>query len=518
MSFFATASASATVGGSATATATGTGTTLQDAINSANSSAVQAAITAANSLLNTGEDFANLYSTETFPKQVNHKEWVPIAGTDTPDFTVNQSDNTQLICNNAGLWQIILQYQMVYTQPVTISEGNNCLLSGWLNVNGIDVEYTDGTGYLNRIKTKNVLSILISRYFEQGDVIKFGVMSSSLDGVTYVNCQSYTDESGINAPSAIFTAIKAKNFFKNYSVINTPSTININQYVPFSFKETFNWDYATSDNTTIICKNPGYWTFTTQYQMVNVVAASQGSYSKVSGWFNVNGVDVPGSDAASYISLANGKTIFIIGFALYFNAGDKVKIGIRSSNSSTDGILHTLCKSYTDNSNVIAPSVLVNAVKTTDVTNLFSTLTCPVNVNNNEYVPITDDDRTDCWAIDSSDNTKIVCVKPGKWQFIVQYQMVNLIPQTSGAECEICGWLNVNGVDIENSDATGYVARTTALNILTIAFVNNYVVGDVVKFGVRSSSNNGTLNAVCQGFTDTTGIYAPSVIITASEV
>lgn len=528
MKFFARTSASArataTASSSATATATGTGSgyTLAEAKAAANyaanSAANSAAIKAANSVFFYGTHYANIYSNDTFPKQVNLKEWVPLSGIDTPDFTIDSKDNTKLICNSAGMWQIVIQYQMVYTQPTTISEGNSCLLSGWVNVNGVDVPYSDGTGYLNRVGTKNVLSIIASRYFEVNDVIKFGVLSTSLDGTLYVNCQSYIDKSGVNAPSAIFTAVKADNLFQNFSLLTTPSTLNQNQYAPFSFTDTFNWYYDSDSKDTIVCKNAGYWTFTAQYQMVNLAAASQGSYAAVSGWFNVNDVDVPNSDASSYISLANGKTVFILGYAQYFNAGDRVKIGVRSSNDSLDATLHTVCKSYTNATGVVAPSLLVTAVKSPRVINIFSTRVCPELVNRNEYVPLTDIDSRDFWDIDLLDNNKLICKKTGKWQFLVKYQMVNVNPVTSGEDSEICGWLNINGVDVENSDATGYVARKTALNILTVAFAGDYNAGDVLKFGVRSSSTNNALNAVCEGFLDTTGVYAPSVIITATGI
>jgi hypothetical protein len=518
MTVFASASATATASVGATATATASGNTLDEAIASANVAANEAAISAANSLIYNGEDYANFYSIQTIPKQVNNKEWVPLDGIDTTDFTIDKTDSTKLICNNAGIWNILIQYQLVYTQDVTIQEGNNCLLSGWVNINGADVDYSGGTGYVNRVGSKNVLTLNLNRYLEAGDVIRFGVISQSLDGQTYVKCESYIDESGVSAPSVIFSAIKCLNYFQNYSLLPTPSTINVNQYVPFSFSESFNWSYDPNDNTIIECKNAGNWTFIAQYQMVNVVGASRGDYAQVAGWFNINGVDVPNSDAAAYIALANGKYNFIIGYAQYFNLGDKVKIGIRSSNSSSDNILHTLCDSFIDSVEVVNPSVVVSAVKTSNVSNLFTTVTCPKTVNNNEYIPITNIDNTDSWNIDNSDNTKIICVKPGKWQFVIQYQLVNLIPQSNGKDTIISGWININGTDVEYSDATGYSARPGALHILTVGYVSNFVEGDVIRIGVRSSSTNGTLNAVCGGFVDTTGIYAPSVIITASEI
>ena len=147
--------------------------------------------------------------------------------------------------------------------------------------------------------------------------------------------------------------------------------------------------------------------------------------------------------------------------------------------------------------------------------NTISKIQSPSLPNVNEYIHLSEVDTPD-WTIDPKDNTKYVCQNPGAWQILTQYQMVNIIPTTSsGVEAQIAGWFNVNGVDIPNSDATGCVPNKNGKNVLAIAYNNYFNKGDYVKFGIRSISSDGNLNAVVQGYVDATGIYAPSVIISA---
>lgn len=512
----ATATVSATSSGSASGT--GTGNTLDEANIAANNAAIVSANIAANNALTPYKGYSNFLTFSTVPKNVNTNEYVPIEDIDTNDFVINPNDNTSLICSNPGNWEIAIQYQMVYLGTTTIQEGTNCLLSGWINVNGIDEQYSDSTGYLNRVNTKNLITIVNSRYFESGDIIKFGIRSSSEDGSFNVNCQTYMDFSGVSSTAVCFTAIKALNHFECIGLENTPITVNTNQYVPLAFNNlSDNWDYDPDDNTTIICKNAGRWEFTSQYQMVNIRAAAQGSYAQVSGWFNVNGVDIPNSNSTSYISLANGKEVFIIGYAQIFIVGDKIKFGIRASNDATQATLNTICSSFLDTTGVISSSVFVSCLKARNIANVYSTLDCPKIVNTNEYIPLTNLVGTSTWAIDPIDNTKFICIRPRTWRFIVQLQMVNQIPVEDGINAQICTWFNVNGVNIENTDSTGYVARKGSLNILTACYCQYFNVGDIIKFGIRSTSDNGTLNAICQSFTDTTGVYNTSVTITAAS-
>ena len=148
--------------------------------------------------------------------------------------------------------------------------------------------------------------------------------------------------------------------------------------------------------------------------------------------------------------------------------------------------------------------------------NVFSTVTAPALVNNNEYVPITNID-TKSWKING--NT-LVCCKPGSWQFTSQYQLFTLNSVDSGTSATIEGWFNLNGKNIANSAASGYASKKDGSIVLTICHSGKFKKGDKIKFGIRSVStqNPPVLNIVCKGYLTTSGVYAPSLIVTAIKI
>ena len=148
--------------------------------------------------------------------------------------------------------------------------------------------------------------------------------------------------------------------------------------------------------------------------------------------------------------------------------------------------------------------------------NAYSTVTSPSLVNTNEFIPITNIDNKS-WKI-SGDSLK--CCKSGSWQFTSQYQLFTLNSIDSGTSATMEGWFNLNGKNISDSAATGYASKKDGSIVLTICYAGKFKKGDKIRFGVRSVSiqNPPVLNIVCKGYLTTSGVYAPSLIVTVSKI
>ena len=150
--------------------------------------------------------YANAFSTLTAPTKANVNEYFPINNIDTSDWKL---DGDRLYCKNPGTWNIILQYQLVGLQ-LTMDEFKvkNYLLSGFINKNGIDVEFSSATG-VTIPNIKNVLTISYTDHFNCNDYFKIGIHSSTIDGVINdkpnIICDSYIGISGLIDPSIIAT-------------------------------------------------------------------------------------------------------------------------------------------------------------------------------------------------------------------------------------------------------------------------------------------------------------------------
>jgi len=146
--------------------------------------------------------------------------------------------------------------------------------------------------------------------------------------------------------------------------------------------------------------------------------------------------------------------------------------------------------------------------------NPYSTTTSPSKVNTNEYIKI-DAIDTPSWVI-GSDPHELICVENGKWNILVQYQLVAL----KDGKATLNGFFNVNGVDVPDSDSEQDSSYAGEASVLVIGYSTYYNKGDKVKFGVRSSNPDGSseLRLVVKDIKESTGINAPSVIITASRL
>ena len=151
--------------------------------------------------------------------------------------------------------------------------------------------------------------------------------------------------------------------------------------------------------------------------------------------------------------------------------------------------------------------------------NPYSVEQIPKKANKNEYVPFLEKSfTTEDLALDPKDNTKIVCVNEGKWSFAVQYQLVGLKNVDKARYGTINGWIALNGIDIPNSDASASVVDKEGSNVLVISLTGDIKKGDVIQFGVRSTSKCKKPNTVCKGFIPETRVFAPSVILTFGKL
>lgn len=156
-----------------------------------------------------GEGYANVFSTVKIPSKSNVNQFMVIDNIDTSDWKLN---GTHVHCRNPGVWNIILQYQMVNVSTVADSI-KNCYLSGFVNINGSNVPYSSATGYVARVGSKNVLTIAFTHKFKCNDYFKVGIRSDNNDldpNKLNVVCQSYVGITDILDPSIIITMTKTK--------------------------------------------------------------------------------------------------------------------------------------------------------------------------------------------------------------------------------------------------------------------------------------------------------------------
>ena len=143
------------------------------------------------------------------------------------------------------------------------------------------------------------------------------------------------------------------------SDLQSPSALNTKEYLILSSVDSPSWVIG-SDPHEFICAEAGKWGILSQYQLIGVASG----VGTLNGWFNVNGVDVPNSDAENVTTGINENNVLPIELAQYFNVGDKVKFGISSSNTDGSSTLRTVCKTTNNSpSGVSTPAVIVTATR-----------------------------------------------------------------------------------------------------------------------------------------------------------
>ena len=306
------------------------------------------------------------------------------------------------------------------------------------------------------------------------------------------------------------------NYANVYSSNNGPLKANVNELVVFTNTDTTDFQISGSR---LICKNAGTWTFVSQYQLYSNITSTEYAKAILDGWFLLNGSAIPGSDASSSTAILSGTNVLVIESVLELNVDDYVELGIRCSsyNSKVDVEVKDILDQY----EIGTPSVILSLLKIVNVpsefkdyANFYSTLTYPKNVNENEYLTITNVDTPDF----TLDVDKIICNNPGIWSIMSQYQMYCLNSSTIGQNAQIDVWANVNGIDIRFSNASANVVLKGQTNVICLSGNLLFNKGDYIKIGIRSSSLDGILNTQCIGWTSSSGVYVPSIIGTAHKV
>ena len=152
------------------------------------------------------QNFCNPFTVAAAPTRPNENQFVPWSKVDTTDWEISESDTNALVCKNPGIWNIIIQYQLLGRRPV--ANAIDATIVGWVNVNNVNVPNSAATQYAARPGANNVLVIAIAARFNIGDEVRLGVRSNSTDGDLNTDIDSYLTSAGIFAPSAIVTATK----------------------------------------------------------------------------------------------------------------------------------------------------------------------------------------------------------------------------------------------------------------------------------------------------------------------
>ena len=304
------------------------------------------------------KDYANLYSTITYPKKVNENEYLAMTNVDTSDFTIN---GDRIICNNPGIWSIMSQYEMYCINSSII--GQNAQMDVWVNVNGIDIRFSNASANVLLKGETNVICLSGNLLFNKGDYIKVGIRSSSLDSKLNTECIGWTSSSGVYNPSIIVTAYKV-----NYApIIISPTEIyanavNINSFGTFptlpNIAEYIVYDYISSQDFTIsgtklICNNPGTWTFCTQYQCTSYADSTAGINSQINGWFSKNGIAVSQTNAILSCTRLGQSNILVVQSVIPLILNDYIEVGVLSN--SVDNKLNAVIKTFLGPTGITSP-------------------------------------------------------------------------------------------------------------------------------------------------------------------
>lgn len=141
------------------------------------------------------------------------------------------------------------------------------------------------------------------------------------------------------------------------SNVRSPTKQNQNEFITLTSATTGAWEVKGKE---LVCKNPGTWQLTVQYQALNINSVDTGLDARLIGWFNINGKNVEDSSAVTYASVMDGTAVLTFALSSNFQLNDAVKFGIRSESSDSLNIVIADIKS---GSNIVAPALTVSAVK-----------------------------------------------------------------------------------------------------------------------------------------------------------
>lgn len=146
--------------------------------------------------------FCNIISNVTSPTKANQNEFISLSSASTGAWEVK---GKELVCKNAGAWQLTVQYQALNINSV--DTGLDARLIGWFHINGKDVEDSSAVTYASKKDGTAVLTIAYTFDFKLNDVVKFGIRSESSRSLNIV-ISDIKSGSDVLAPALIVTALK----------------------------------------------------------------------------------------------------------------------------------------------------------------------------------------------------------------------------------------------------------------------------------------------------------------------
>ena len=85
-------------------------------------------------------NYSNPLSLTSAPTAVNVPQTVPIDAVDTADWVIDPATQG-LVCKNAGVWNILAQYQLVNINPT--DNASDAQIDGWYIINGEKLDNSD---------------------------------------------------------------------------------------------------------------------------------------------------------------------------------------------------------------------------------------------------------------------------------------------------------------------------------------------------------------------------------------
>ena len=456
--------------------------------------------------------YSNIYSDITTPVNINSNEYIILEDVDKNNWNIG-TDQTELIASVSGSWQFNVMYH------VTCTTNNRSTLSGFVNYNGTNIPNIKPVVILDTNNQKYCLTFSFVKNVLIGDIIKFGISSNS----NKIQCIGYNDTISTVYSSAVFITtsclstpiseiLPIMGYMNSYSIIEVPEQVNSNEYITINYIDTSDWTIDNTDMTKLICANEGPWEFITKYQLSNINNSINND--NVTGWITINDVDINNSGNSSSVSYDENKNLLIVSYCAYFNIGDIVQFGIRSNSSGN--ILNIGCTPTFTLYGDMIPSVSISASRVNTFANFYSTVNTPTISNNDEYIALDNVDNDINWNIN---NTELTAEIAGRWQFNIIYQMKGKTDLTNASNSMITGWVekytDYNYTVVPNTTTYSYVVRNGINNMMIISYTDNFIVGDKIRFGIKSSNIN---NIQCVNISDNSGITIYPVTISAIKL
>ena len=482
------------------------------------------------------KNYINSFSNISCPSSPNNNEFVKFEYIDNPDFTLNPNDNSQLICNNPGKWFLLPQFQTFVVNDSDYS--SNSQIDCWVVLNGVPI-YGDDAGFVNINKNEaGVFPLGFVGNFKKGDFIQYGVRSTSLDGNLNIILYNIPTSTGVNCPSVILSGFKiltniipdssTKGFFNVSTTLNLPYKANNNEYVYFDNIDSYDFNVDLTDNSKLICNNPGKWLLFAQCQPYIYNQTDISTDSTIDFWFSINNNDIPNSDQSISMTLLGKEKVITNSFIYNFALNDILKFGLRSN--SLNNNINIGFNTVIAPSGILDAPAVIEAVKLPSFhnelnsnflgySNIISNISSPKLPNNNEFIFFENNYIiSPDFSLDQYDNSKLVCNNSGKWLILAQFQVYSFKKETKENNTQIDCWLNKNGTIFPNSNSSDSANILGGLNNLTLLLILELKEKDFIQFGIRSSSLDNKLNSIIKSFLSKSDVNNPAIVLSLAKI